>query len=255
MDYAIETKDLSVCFSSRKTTVKAVDNLNLHVNTGHVFGFLGPNGAGKTTTMSVLLGFVPPSSGEAYLLGENVLHHIARTRIGYLTEHPDTYRFLTGIELLDVTGRLFKMEKKKIRQRTEEVLAQVDLIDAARRRISTYSRGMLQRICLAQALINDPDLIILDEPTSGLDPFGKAHVRSIIADLRSRGKTVFFSSHELSEVELVCDSLAIIVDGRIIREGPSASIIPPGENLEKFFMKTVTEFKTGPASLSGGGRK
>ena len=192
--------------------------------------------------MSVLLGFVPPTSGEAYLLGENVKFHIARQRIGYLTEHPDTYRFLTGIELLEITGQLFKMDKKLIKERIEQVLTQVDLKDAAKRKISTYSRGMLQRICLAQALINDPDLIILDEPTSGLDPFGKMHVRSIIADLREKGKTVFFSSHELSEVELVCDYLAIIVNGEIIKEGPTSEIVSAGENLEKFFMKTVSEY-------------
>ena len=252
MSFAIETKDLCVYFPQRKEPVKALDNLNLRVQTGKVFGFLGPNGAGKTTTMSVLLGFIQPTSGEAYLLGENVKRHIARKRIGYLPEHPDTYRFLTGFELLDITGRLFDMDRKLIKQRSEEILQQVDLLNAAKRKISTYSRGMLQRICLAQALINDPDIVILDEPTSGLDPFGKAHVRSIIADLRAKGKTVFFSSHELSEVELVCDSLAIIASGTVIKQGTASEIVPAGENLEKFFMETVSEYQKVKSSSYNG---
>jgi len=254
MDYAIETRSLSVEFRSRGGTVRALDRLDLRVRPGQVFGFLGPNGAGKTTTMHALLGFIAPTAGEAFLFGEDIRHSIARKRIGYLPEHPDTYRFLTGVELLKTTGHMFNMTGRALRKRIDEVLAHVGLIEPAGRRISTYSRGMMQRICLAQALLNDPDLVILDEPTSGLDPFGRAQIRTIIADLRIRGKTVFFSSHELSEVELVCDTLAILADGHMVTEGPVAEIVKPGENLERFFMRTVTERRSASTASSKGGR-
>jgi len=240
MENAIEIKDLCVVFSSEKKTVAALDRLNLSVPVGQVFGFLGPNGAGKTTTMHVLLGFISATSGEARIFGTDVRESIARQRIGYLQEHPDTYRFLTGRELLSMTGRLFRITGNQLRGRIDEILDQVGMKDAADRRIATYSRGMMQRICLAQALINDPDLVILDEPTSGLDPIGRMEIRKIITDLRNRGKTVFFSSHELSEVELVCDHLAILSKGHLVAQGPRSEIIPPGENLEQYFMKAVS---------------
>ena len=166
---AIELRDLSVSFGTRGGTVRAVERLTLAVEPGTVFGFLGPNGAGKTTTMHVLLGFIPPSQGAAFLFGQDVRTTIARERIGYLSEHPDTYRFLTGRELLHLTGGLFRMSRAQIRTRAETLLADTGLTAAADRRIASYSRGMRQRICLAQALLNDPDLLILDEPTGGLD--------------------------------------------------------------------------------------
>jgi ABC-2 type transport system ATP-binding protein len=239
MDNAIEIRALSVVFPSGGKTLTALDNLDLKVPRGQVFGFLGPNGAGKTTTMHVLLGFISATSGEARIFDTNVKESIARQRIGYLPEHPDTYRFLTGRELLAMAGRLFLIKGKQLSDRIEEILSLVNMRDSSDRKVSTYSRGMMQRICLAQALINDPDLVILDEPTGGLDPIGRMDVRKIISDLRNRGKTVFFSSHELSEVELVCDHLAILSMGRLIAQGPTAKVVPPGESLEKFFMKTV----------------
>lgn len=238
---AIETRDLTVVFSSRRGTVCALDRLSLKVETGQVFGFLGPNGAGKTTTMHILLGFIAPTAGQALLFGRDVRDSIARQRIGYLAEHPDTYRFLTGRELLYATGRLFLLPKELLRARVNETLEQVGLLHAADRRIATYSRGMMQRICLAQALINDPDLVILDEPTSGLDPIGRMEIRKIIAQLKSRGKTVFFSSHELSEVELVCDHIAILAHGRIVAQGSTSKLVAPNENLERFFMRVIKE--------------
>jgi len=219
--------------------VKALDGVSLTVPAGRVFGFLGPNGAGKTTTMHVLLGFVAATSGEARLFGADVRRSIARQRIGYLAEHPETYRFLTGRELLLKSGALFLLKGRDLRQRVSEVLELVDLREAANRRIATYSRGMLQRIGLAQALINDPDLVILDEPTGGLDPIGRLSIRRIIAGLRERGKTVFFSSHELSEVELVCDHIAILSGGRVVAEGAADELVKPGESLEKYFMRVV----------------
>ena len=239
METAVETRDLTVVFPSRTGEIKALDRLNLTVETGHVFGFLGPNGAGKTTTMHVLLGFLTPTSGKALMFGRDVRQSIARQRIGYLPEHPDTYRFLTGRELLAMTGHLFLIKGKRLRSRIEEVLQQAGIEHAAERRIATYSRGMMQRICLAQALINDPDLVILDEPAGGLDPIGRMQIRKIIAGLKASGKTVFFSSHELSEVELVCDQVAILRKGRIVAQGTAADLVGPGESLERYFVRVI----------------
>lgn len=241
MNFAIEIKNLSVTYATGKKSFSALKTLNLEIPAGNVFGFLGPNGAGKTTAMHVLLGFIPPTSGSAMIFGKNVNQSIARQRIGYLAEHPNTYRFLTGRELLKAAGHLFLIPKIKLNNRITYLLTQLDLLDAENRRIGTYSRGMLQKICIAEALINDPDLVILDEPTSGLDPIGRRQIRDIIADLRKRGKTVFFSSHELSEVELVCDSIAILNKGRLIKTGPAATLVPKGESLERYFMQTVSD--------------
>jgi ABC-2 type transport system ATP-binding protein len=190
--------------------------------------------------MHVLLGFSEATSGQALVFGTDVRKSIARQRLGYLAEQPETYKLLTGRELLTMAGRLFRMPRRARQERIAELLQLVDLADAADRRIGTYSRGMMQRICLAQALINDPDLVVLDEPTGGLDPLARLSIRNIIAGLRERGKTVFFSSHELSEVELVCDHLAILARGRIVAQGAAAELVKPGESLERFFMQTVT---------------
>ncbi len=240
MTAAIEIRNLSVVFRTRRAEVRALNGIDLTVEEGHVCGFLGPNGSGKTTTMHVLLGFVPPSSGEARIFGQDVRTSLARRRIGYLPEHPELYRFLTGRELLAMTARLFLMDRALARRRTEEVLELTGLREASDRRLGTYSRGMLQRIGLAQALLHDPDLVILDEPTSGLDPLGRAAMRRMVAELRRRGKTVFFSSHELSEVEMVCDHLAVLRDGRIVAQGPTETLVPRGERLEPYFMRLIT---------------
>ena len=248
MSAAIEIKDLSVVFRARGGSVEALRKLSLTVSEGTVFGFLGPNGAGKTTAMHVLLGFVDFVGGSASVFGVDVRESIARRRIGYLPEHPETYPFLTGRELLVMAGRLFGMARAPLRARVDVLLREVDLEDAADRRIGTYSRGMMQRIGLAQALINDPDLVILDEPTGGLDPLGRMKVREIIAKLRQAGKTVFFSSHELSEVELVCDHLAIVSRGRVVAEGRAADLVAPGESLEKYFLRVIREPSEGGRS-------
>jgi len=239
MTPAIETRNLTVEFASRRGPVKALDNLDLTVQPGSIFGFLGPNGAGKTTTMHVLLGFVRATSGSAGIFGDDVRHSIARQRIGYLPELPETYRFLTGRELLTATGNLFLMKGKALRKRVGDVVEMVEMTQAADRRTGTYSRGMLQRICLAQAMVNDPDLLILDEPTGGLDPAGRMKIRKIIVRLRDRGKTIFFSSHELSEVELVCDRLAILSSGKVVAEGKTSEVVPPGKSLEKYFLEVT----------------
>ncbi len=240
-------RGLTVTYASRMGTVNALSGINLTVPSGSVFGFLGPNGAGKTTAMHVLLGFITPTSGHASIFGEDVQGSIARQRIGYLPEHPIAYRFLTGREYLQMAGSLFLLEPTQIKSRAKLLLGQLDLIDAADRRISTYSRGMMQRICLAHTLMSDPDLLILDEPTGGLDPSGRMKIRMMINDLRTRGKTIFFSSHELSEVELMCDSVAILADGEIVAEGKPAALVGEDKSLERYFLRvTGTEKEIGP---------
>ena len=239
MDAAIEITDLRVGYPTRSGTVNALRGLDLTVPARHVVGFLGPNGAGKTTTIHVLLGFVRAAGGGARIFGRDTREAVARRRIGYLPEHPDFYRFLTGRELLAMSARLFGLARRVARTRIAELLELVDLAHAADRRIGTYSRGMMQRIGLAQALVNDPELLILDEPTGGLDPLGRMAIRKIIAGLREQGKTVFFSSHELSEVELVCDSIAVLANGRLAAEGPVEELVREGQSLEQFFLTAV----------------
>jgi ABC-2 type transport system ATP-binding protein len=222
---------------SRKVAVK---DLNLQIRAGEVFGFLGPNGAGKTTTMNVLLGFVNATAGEAFLFGVNVREPIARQRIGYLPELTYYYKFLTAEEILRFYARIFDIPRAEADRRIERLLKLVELESARKRPLKTYSKGMQQRVGLAQALINDPDLLILDEPTSGLDPIGRMKVREIIQRLKNEGKTVFFSSHELGEVETVCDRVAIINQGELKVEGSVADLVQKYQtNLEQIFLKVV----------------
>lgn len=218
----------------------AVQDLDLAVSAGEVFGFLGPNGAGKTSTMNVLLGFTPPTAGAAYLFGVSVTSPIARQRIGFLPEQTYYYKFLTAEELLRFYGRIFGLRGAELEKRIDYVLQLVELEPARRRQIKTYSKGMQQRVGLAQALINNPDLLILDEPTSGLDPVGRMKVREIIQHLKREGKTVFFSSHELGEVETVCDRVAILHQGRLMKEGRVDAIVHEYKtNLEQAFLKII----------------
>ncbi len=218
----------------------AVDDLTLAIQPGEVFGFLGPNGAGKTTTMNVLLGFVNATRGAAYLFGKNVRSPIARQRIGFLPELTYYYKFLSAEELLRFYARIFEIPRAEREARIDKVLRLVELDSARKRLIKTYSKGMQQRVGLAQALINDPDLLILDEPTSGLDPIGRMKVREIIQRLRSEGKTVFFSSHELGEVETVCDRVAILNKGKLLVEGRVSDLVDEHQcNLEQVFLKVI----------------
>jgi ABC-2 type transport system ATP-binding protein len=218
----------------------ALNGLNLSVRAGEVFGFLGPNGAGKTTTMNVLLGYVNPTAGAAYLFDVNVREPIARQRIGYLPELTYYYKFLTAEELLRFYAKLFGIPGGDADKRIDQLLKLVELEHARKRPIRTYSKGMQQRAGLAQALINDPDLLLLDEPTSGLDPLGRMKVREIIQRLKNEGKTVFFSSHELGEVETVCDRVAILHQGELKVEGRVTDLVKEHEmNLEQVFLKIV----------------
>jgi len=239
----LEIKDLRVEFPSRELgerTKRAVDGLNLTVQSGEVLGFLGPNGAGKTTTMNVLLGFVNATAGSASIFGVDVRQPIARQRIGYLPELTYYYKFLNAEELLRFYARIFRIAAPERERRIDAVLKLVELEAARKRLIKTYSKGMQQRVGLAQALINDPDLLILDEPTSGLDPVGRMKVRQIIQRLKEQGKTVFFSSHELGEVETVCDRVAILHEGRLRVEGKVGDLVQQYQcHLEQIFLKII----------------
>ena len=243
MSVILKTEKLRVEFTShefRRTTKVALDSLDLEVNTGEVFGFLGPNGAGKTTAINVLLGFVPPTRGAAYLFGIDVRQPIARQRIGYLPEMTYYYKFLSGEELLRFYARIFGLPRAEADKRIDQLLKLVELEPARKRPIKSYSKGMQQRVGLAQALINNPDLLILDEPTSGLDPLGRMQVREIIQRLKNEGKTVFFSSHELGEVETVCDRVAIINQGELKTTGRVSDLVAQHHaNLEKAFLDII----------------
>lgn len=243
METTISIENLRVEYLGRElgeTAKVAVRALNLRVGQGEVFGFLGPNGAGKTSTMNVLLGFVPPTSGTARIFGVDVHEPIARQRIGYLPELTYYYKFLTAEELLRFYAGIFQIPKGETEARIDAVLKLVELDHARKRQIKTYSKGMQQRAGLAQALINNPDLLILDEPTSGLDPIGRMKVREIIQRLKSEGKTVFFSSHELGEVETVCDRVAILHQGELKTEGRVSDLLREhSANLEQIFLKLI----------------
>jgi len=213
---AIETHGLRKVYGEKV----AVEDVTIDVPTGEVFGFLGPNGAGKSTTMKMLLGLAAPSAGTAKLLGQPLGSVAARRRIGFLPEQFRFHEWLRGVEFLDFHGELCGLSRAERRRRIPEVLEVVGLAERGQDRLRTYSKGMLQRIGLAQALINDPALVFLDEPTSALDPIGRREVRDIIRDLKARGMTVFLNSHLLSEVETVCDRVAIVDRGRVVRYGP-----------------------------------
>jgi ABC-2 type transport system ATP-binding protein len=213
-DLVIETRGLRKQFG-KKT---AVADLTLLVRRGEVFGFLGPNGAGKTTSIKMLLGLVAPTSGTGRILCLPLGNIRARAKLGFLPEHFRFHDWLTGREFLRFHGRLYRMPSSRLAVRVEELLARVDLLEAAGRRLGEYSKGMLQRIGLAQALLNEPELVFLDEPTSGLDPLGRLLVRDVIEELRAQGAAVFLNSHLLSEVEVTCDRVAFVKKGRVVRE-------------------------------------
>ncbi|MBS0164273.1 MAG: ABC transporter ATP-binding protein [Nitrospira sp.] len=197
----------------------ALDGLSLTVRRGEIFGFLGPNGAGKTTTLKILMGLVRATSGTALLLGQPAGDVETRRRIGFLPESPYFYDYLTAEEFLGFYGRLAGLSRAAITQRVTDLLELVGLVDARTRQLRKFSKGMLQRVGLAQALIHDPELIILDEPMTGLDPVGRKQVRDLILSLRDCGKTVCFSTHILHDVEMICDRVGIVMKGRLVASG------------------------------------
>jgi ABC-2 type transport system ATP-binding protein len=199
--------------------VRALDGVSFSVRRGEIYGFLGPNGAGKTTTLKILLGLTRPTSGTAEVLGLPAGDVPTRARVGFLPEAPYFYDYLTAEEFLGFYGRLAGLDRVELGRRVAELLKQVGLAEARRRQLRKFSKGMLQRVGLAQALIHDPELVILDEPMSGLDPIGRKQVRDLILGLRDRGKTVFFSTHIIPDVELLCDRVGVLVRGRLRAEG------------------------------------
>jgi ABC-2 type transport system ATP-binding protein len=224
---AIRTRELTRDFAVgfwRKRPYRALDRLTIEVAPGDVFGFLGPNGAGKTTTLKLLMQLIFPSSGEAEILGRPAGDIRVRRRIGYLPENPYFYDHLTAEELLDYYGRLFRLPGEDRRRRVSAMLDRLGIGAERRLELRRFSKGMLQRVGLAQALLNDPEVIFLDEPMSGLDPLGRRDVRNLILELRDQGRTIFFSSHILSDAEVLCSRVAILVKGRLAAQGTIADL-------------------------------
>lgn len=213
---AIEISGLSKTYRGKRwTRVEALKGLDLEIERGEVFGFLGPNGAGKSTTIKVVMGLLKPTGGTSKILGFDVCCHEARKQVGYLPENPAFFDYLTAEEYLRFVGKSFDMPGDLLTVRVEECLKRMDLWDARRRQMRGYSKGMVQRVGIAQVLIHDPEVYVLDEPMSGLDPLGRALVKDIIRELKERGKCVFFSSHITSDVESVCDRVGIILKGEL----------------------------------------
>jgi ABC-2 type transport system ATP-binding protein len=208
------TKVFDVGFVKRRT-VRAVDDLSLSVEEGEIFGFVGPNGAGKTTTIKMLMGLIHPTRGRAFIFDAPIPSRRSKARIGYLPEHPAWYEFLTGREALEFFAGLSEVPANQRRGRCEELLALVGLADAGEMQLRKYSKGMQQRLGIAQALVGDPAFVVLDEPMSGLDPIGRREVRDLIQELKRRGKTVFFSTHILPDVEMLCDRVGVIIGGKL----------------------------------------
>jgi ABC-2 type transport system ATP-binding protein len=227
MPAAIETealtKDYLVGFW-RPRPYRALDALTLAVEPGEVFGFLGPNGAGKSTTLKLLMQLIYPTSGQARILGKPAGDVTVKQRIGFLAENPYFYDYLTAEEVLAYFARLFGFRGEDVKTRVARVLDDVGIASERRMRLRTFSKGMLQRVGLAQALINDPELVFLDEPMSGLDPIGRRQVRDLILTLKQRGCTVFFSSHILSDAEALCSRVAIMAGGRMVASGALSEI-------------------------------
>jgi len=211
------TKDFSL--NLRGIKLRAVENLTLTVPEGQVFGLLGPNGSGKSTTIKIILGLLEPTAGECKVFGVPSGRVDSRLNVGYLPEAPYFYRYLSGTELVRFYGRICGVPRKRLDERVREVIDWVGLSGAAHRRVGTYSKGMLQRIGLAQALVHDPRLIILDEPTAGVDPVGSAEISELILKLKTQGKTVLITSHLLAQIEDICDRVAILDRGKLILEG------------------------------------
>lgn len=288
MEYAIETFSLTKIFSDwwGRDKVRAVDELNLRISHNEVFGLLGPNGSGKTTTIKMLLGLLHPTKGKAIVLGGDCANPKISARIGFMPEESYLYRYLNARETLDFYGRLFGLPAKVRKMRIEALLDMIGLKAVANRPVGTFSKGMARRIGLAQALINDPDLLVLDEPTTGLDPIGTRQIKDLILELRKRGKTILLCSHLLADVEDVCDRIAILYGGRIHTEGKvrelltqtdkkqittdaisdtavekirqiirqeqaSCEITSPMDKLETFFIKTVAKAEQQASPTSG----
>jgi ABC-2 type transport system ATP-binding protein len=218
------TKDYAIGFWRRRP-YRALDRLTLDIDPGEVFGFLGPNGAGKTTTLKLLMQLIYPTSGRAEILGRPVGDLASRQRIGYLPENPSFYDYLTAEELLGYFGQLFGYQAAERRKRVAALLDRVGIGAERRLQLRKFSKGMIQRVAIAQALLNDPEVVFLDEPMSGLDPLGRRDVRALILELRDQGRTVFFSSHILADAEALCRRVAVVAGGRLAASGTLSDIL------------------------------
>lgn len=251
---AIQLQAVSKCFRGKKgQKVLALQDVTLEIDQGEVFGFLGPNGAGKSTAIKILMGLIKPTSGSPKILGIDACSPAARKNLGYLPENPAFYDYLTAGEYLSFVGKSFDMAPDKIRVETDRVLLLLQLWDARKRPMRTYSKGMVQRLGLAQVLLHDPEVYILDEPMSGLDPIGRALVKEIILELKSRGKSVFFSTHITADVETVCDRVGIINRGVLNRVENVQSLLREG--ITGYLVRAVEagvsrEIMIAPADLS-----
>jgi ABC-2 type transport system ATP-binding protein len=237
----IEISSVSKTFKEgvRGRKVRALTDLSLEIHKGEVFGFLGPNGAGKSTTIKLLLNLIRPDVGKVFILGKNVRDAKVRNAVGYLPENPYFYDYLSAEELLWFGGRASGIKSRALKSRIPQLLERVGLLGARRRHLRTYSKGMVQRAGLALALVHDPEVVILDEPMSGLDPLGRKMVGDLILDLKQQGKTVFFSSHILHDIERFSDRIGIIAGGYLRLTGGMAEVVPGSETLEEVFLRIV----------------
>ena len=224
----------------RRPAIVAVQKLNLRVEAGEVYGLLGPNGSGKSTTLKIILGLVSPTRGQAEIFGRNSQLVESREAVGFLPENPYFYQYLTGAETLRFFGKLCGLSRACLRKRVDELLELVGLANARDRRLRGYSKGMLQRIGLAQALINEPKLVVLDEPTAGVDPVGSRVIRDLIVELKRRGVTVLLSSHLLAQVQEVCDRVGILAGGVLVREGKLEELIAT-ENQTEIVLENASD--------------
>lgn len=233
----IVISNLSKWYGTEKKGKYSVQDLSLSIKKGSVFGFLGPNGAGKTTTMKMIVGLAKPTSGSITIAGGSPDDMQVKKKIGFMPESPSFYLYLTGREFLEFVAAIFDIKdtKKKI----EDLLLSVELLDAADRQVRTYSKGMLQRLGLAQALINDPDILFLDEPLDGLDPLGRAEIKKIILSLKSQNKTIFLNSHILSDVAELCDQVGIIDKGTLLTIDTPQNISRGHRDLEEAFVTLI----------------
>jgi ABC-2 type transport system ATP-binding protein len=252
---AVEINDLVKDFrtSFRKQMLRAVDGVSIRIMPGEVYGLIGPNGSGKSTTMKALLGLVAPTSGRCAIFGQDSLQVDSRKDVGFLPENPYFYKHLSGAETLRFYGKLCGIKGRQLEERISELLALVDLEGARDRRIGGYSKGMLQRIGLAQALVQEPRLVILDEPTAGVDPVGSRQIRDLIMKLRERGITVFLCSHLLEQVQEVCDHVGIIFRGKMIKEGRLEDLIAIEDQTEIVLKDASPELIAQITTLVGNG--
>jgi ABC-2 type transport system ATP-binding protein len=233
-DVVVETRNLTKVYRDfwGRQKKRALNSLNLQIHQGEIFGLLGPNGSGKTTTIKLLLGLLYPTGGEAFVFGEPAAQVRKNERIGYLPEESYLYRFLNAEETLDFYGRLFNLDPAKRQKRAQDLIEEVGLKEHRKRILKEYSKGMRQRIGLAQALINDPELVILDEPTSGLDPLATRWMKDKIIQLRNQGKTILMCSHRLDDVQYVCDRIAILHEGELQELGKVSALLEDANRLE-----------------------